>query len=309
MDEDELELPEAYGQEIDDEFKRTIERRAPAIVETEPVFHYASAEALKGIIETGKIWLSNASYLNDPQELAYPVGLASDVLAERGRTLGQTLGQVTRMARLQKAVIGHQRFPQWYTASFSLNGDDLSQWRAYCSNGGYSIGLDSKILCETLGSGFRLAWGRVEYEEEAQKTRITQLLDEFEARLKVLTGKYPTVPPLRIEEDLVDVLALAFSREFLFQKMRAFSSEREWRIGVLLLGDSDTPLFRIHNGTLVPYIERDLRKDGKLPLRSIHVCPLSDHDLSTHACQLLLRTNGYPAESISEVRRPQYRLR
>jgi hypothetical protein len=44
------------------------------------VYHYTTADGLKGIIEGGVLWATSAYYLNDSTEIMYGYRLLSDVL-------------------------------------------------------------------------------------------------------------------------------------------------------------------------------------------------------------------------------------
>ena len=45
------------------------------------IHHYTDDNGLRGILQSGKLWLTDAFYLNDPSELRYGVGIAMDTLA------------------------------------------------------------------------------------------------------------------------------------------------------------------------------------------------------------------------------------
>lgn len=101
-----------------------------------PIFHYASADTFVNILRRREIWATNAAYLNDANELSYPVTLAQQVLDD--------LAQEESDADLKSFVhdvaqdVGtHQVYKAWYVASFSSDGNLLSQWRAYCPRGGF----------------------------------------------------------------------------------------------------------------------------------------------------------------------------
>jgi len=124
------------------------------------VYHYTSMEAFVSIVESDSIWLSDYSYLNDKTELVHGVKVVSDVINE---LLGQGVSKEQEgllQAWLKKAAAPLQRV---CVASFSGDGDSLSQWRAY---GNVAIGfVPRKIGLHTNQS----QWSVVQYETEIQR--------------------------------------------------------------------------------------------------------------------------------------------
>jgi hypothetical protein len=86
----------------------------PASMDAEPapniVYHYTDDAGLRGIIESGTLWYTDVSYLNDPSEFKYGVSIATNVL-ER-----------TTANASQAAQIFYRDFRQFY-------GDGLGKHR------------------------------------------------------------------------------------------------------------------------------------------------------------------------------------
>ncbi len=124
------------------------------------VYHYTSMEAFVSIVESDSIWLSDYSYLNDKTELVHGVTVVSDAIKE---FLGQGVSieqEGLLQAWLEKAKAPLQRV---CVASFSGEGDSLSQWRAY---GNVAIGfVPHKIGIHANQS----QGGVVQYESEIQR--------------------------------------------------------------------------------------------------------------------------------------------
>jgi hypothetical protein len=102
---------------------------------------------LKGILETGEIWLTDIFSLNDPSELRHGLSHALKILNTKAATgppeskiFAKDFGAFTQQG-------GIQRSAHYFMCSFSSCGDDLGQWRAYADNGrGYALGFDGKGL-------------------------------------------------------------------------------------------------------------------------------------------------------------------
>ena len=96
------------------------------------LFHYTTQEGLLGIIDTKSLWMTSVRHLSDSTEFAYTVELVRENLnrklrAERGpfnNYYGAILGKLDVLKDMTLFV-----------GSFSEEGDLLSQWRAYTSNG------------------------------------------------------------------------------------------------------------------------------------------------------------------------------
>ncbi|HXM20831.1 MAG TPA: DUF2971 domain-containing protein [Terriglobales bacterium] len=121
-------------------FKEKVEGR------TSPgtVHHYTDDVGLSGILETGKLRLSNLFKLNDPSELRHGLSIASDILKTRAlrEPLAKLSADFHSYLETELQSTGH-----YFVCSFSSDGNDLGQWRAYADNGrGYALGFDLKAL-------------------------------------------------------------------------------------------------------------------------------------------------------------------
>src|SRR6202521_4389086 len=119
-------------------FKEKVEGR------TSPgtVHHYTDDVGLSGILETGKLRLSNLFKLNDPSELRHGLSIASDILKTRAlrEPLAKLSADFHSYLETELNTTGH-----YFVCSFSSDGNDLGQWRAYADNGrGYAHGFDLK---------------------------------------------------------------------------------------------------------------------------------------------------------------------
>jgi len=91
------------------------------------VHHYTSVRGALGILETGQLWFTERTHLNDPSELSHGIEIASAILCRQGRKQDAT--------RLDEVANGVFRDFRFFSASFSFEDDDLSQWRNYADDG------------------------------------------------------------------------------------------------------------------------------------------------------------------------------
>ena len=104
------------------------------------LYHYCSPEAFLNIIQGRKIWLSNSQNMSDYLEGSWIVGIINETLSELISTYSQdAINKVANTYNISKFSP--------YICCFSEDGDLLSQWRGYASDGhGFAIGFDSKLF-------------------------------------------------------------------------------------------------------------------------------------------------------------------
>ena len=90
------------------------------------VHHYTSIKGMLGILESGRMWFTERTHLNDTSELSHGIAIAQETLSRLGRKQ-----DATRLDEIAKSVFHDFRF---FSGSFSFEGDDLSQWRNYADD-------------------------------------------------------------------------------------------------------------------------------------------------------------------------------
>ncbi len=91
------------------------------------VFHYSSLDCVLSILESAKLWASDALHLNDASELAYGCDVFSEVLhssAVPPDVVRQCCDGAESLVLQTAKALGS------YVACFCAEGDLLSQWRA-----------------------------------------------------------------------------------------------------------------------------------------------------------------------------------
>jgi hypothetical protein len=131
------------AEEIVDAFLTTLEAVPPPPI----LYHYTNDAGLRGILESGKLWLTDILSLNDPSELSHGLSLATTILSGKAangppesKLFADDFAEMMRLGKVQKSG-------DYFICSFSSTGDDLGQWRAYADNGhGYALGFDANVL-------------------------------------------------------------------------------------------------------------------------------------------------------------------
>lgn len=102
------------------------------------LFHYTSLQGLSGIIQSGEIWVSKIGFSNDYMETRYPAQLIQDCIV---CCEGLKQDKIQRVANFFQKAISIFSEESCYSASFSKNGNLLSQWRGYTAGGGVALGI------------------------------------------------------------------------------------------------------------------------------------------------------------------------
>jgi hypothetical protein len=114
---------------------------------TAPLYHYTNAAGLEGIINNQQIWFTSYAHLNDPSELTFGMSVASGLLKEIG---AGSDSRIKIFCDMVTDLFTHENMRSafgFFIASFSKDGDDLGQWRAYGDNGrGFALGLAPRLF-------------------------------------------------------------------------------------------------------------------------------------------------------------------
>jgi hypothetical protein len=235
--------------------QRTFRRFSPYLGEVfrtpqPPVlYHYTNREGFLGIMNTRELWASNLRFLNDSRELQCGLEMISKVLHGNNNPLVKDVLDDNLVDPSDEAAYSV------YGVSFSAIGDDLSQWRAYGSGGGYAIGFpckwgDMSKTLQRFAQQNACFLGQVRYKEDEQR-KLAQLL------VSEMRTSYRPSDPL--------AMAAAFGRESglmiaSLMKDRSFEREEEWR---LIGPDARPDEIRYRNGRtgITPYIALNLNDE------------------------------------------------
>lgn len=246
------------------------------------LYHYTSGEGLIGIIESRAVWASDIRFLNDSREYALAVELVRTRLEARLREVRSRYDAALYQVLLEN--IGLTSVNHVYVTSFSQEGDQLSQWRAYCpSNGGYAIGFPGSALAQTVKPHEDRFLAQCVYDEETQETVIEDLIAAVESFSA--DQRHAGASPDRVYREAYKLLGKYMPLVAPILKHGSFEEEAEWRL--ICLGTSfenSEPLFRMGKSTLVPYFQHSLElKHEVLPVEEIIVGPTPHPDLAREA--------------------------
>jgi hypothetical protein len=252
----------------------------------ETLYHYTTTSGLVGILRGKKIWATNIGYLNDKMEFDQAIRVFKELV---GRDVIEGSAQI-EFDRMLKNL--DKLKSETFVASFSEKGDQLSQWRGYCSgDSGFNIGFNYVEL-------------RKKFEQENEPDMLLEKCiydqDEQKARLAE-AAKY--IRSKGFERPVGEAMGVGLYLLAPSFKNNAFSEEVEWRLIVYGPKGSDIK-FREGKGFLIPYYEIDLRADnGQLPIDWVTIGPTIYESESRTSLKMLLEQEGIPADRIrvSEV--------
>ncbi len=249
------------------------------------LYHYTSQQSLLGIIKTKKLWLTHVSFLNDLTEMSHALNLLKSKIQkitslETQDTEKQIYGLF--MGLLERITDNIPNF-NVFAFSFSENGDLLSQWRGYCSNGGYSLGFEYEVFEKLLATGLshpvEIELGKCLYEDSEHDQILTQILKTAvqsykEWEEKEQAGVYHE--PILKETVFASYFLLPLLKIAPFLKNSAFKEEQEWRM-ILTISDKSSVKFREGSKWIIPYYELGLSKDREpLRIKEIIIGPTID---------------------------------
>lgn len=258
------------------------------LLPTQGLYHYTSLEGLYGIINDGNIWATKIRYMNDSQEFRHSIDLAHQILFQPDliKKYGQTF--------IDK-IFGNLNIREGgniCVASFTENGDLLSQWRAYSGDApGYSLRFEADDLLRfDLSKKFKLR--KCIYDVGSQKGMIRSFFDQ--KRLDYLKVNENKIPTREFHEEVFS----KFDQIASLCKDPAFKEEREWRLVSAPLSFEDERFkFRKSKSSLLPYYEFPIRdpkkKTDQVNVDEIICGPNPNFESAERALRMFLWKHSY----------------
>jgi len=257
------------------------------------LYHYTSASALIGILKTKTLWATNIRFLNDSTEYQIALNIARRVIQERIST------STIKREKALFAVLEERLTDitgDVYVSSFTENGDQLSQWRAYCPTaGGYAIGFDSDALFQQQEKDTQFLV-RCIYEPAEHQKAVVHILEHLVGLAE--TSRRDGTDQDRVLRETYKLLGRLLPPLAPMLKDPSFAEEREWRLVRLgaPIGD-DSVKFRIGHSMLIPYCEHSFGELGA-PIEAVCVGPTPHPDLARESTESLLTSHGLPTATV-----------
>lgn len=323
-----------------DEHGRTLSRMArtsnelmpPSLREAAgPVYHYTSSIGLLGLVESGCMWASEATSLNDLAEVRHGWDVVNAWLAKQPAS--EAIELLTQLAD-DPLEEKHEVF----VLSGSTAPDDANQWRLYAQNGnGYAIELDATVELaaisdapkakqsvkasgggRTINLGWFLGesatvspWYHVLYTDSQAATALQELVTTTARELPRLETATDEVEYAELRDVLYGQALEALGAIAHLIKGSGFSGEREVRVVATFLLANQHIRYRSGPHGIVSYgvltrapkghpsnrvmhwpKKSDGPRPGKpLPIRSVRLGPLLNEEHISTVQRLLVSNN------------------
>jgi Protein of unknown function (DUF2971) len=261
------------------------------------VYHYTDLGTAEKLIQSRNLWLTDARYCNDREEMLDAMSVIASVFddAKRSGSLSRTT-PIVSLSMAEKtfldSVLGG------YQASFPnisalvccfCEGDDslatikpprqpqdiLSQWRGYGANGrGACVSFSAGDLWNAAVSVKGAMFQPVSYDHDAKSVVVESIV-----KLAIADFRMGKSTAIQNGADALSMITPLF-------KHPGFSEEREWRLVFMLqFAASAVPLyFRSRPDILVPYSDLNSLFGGvSLGLGDVMVGPSNLQDLNEAA--------------------------
>jgi hypothetical protein len=274
------------------------------------LWHYTTGEGLIGIVESGTLFATQASCLNDATEVRYGSNLLRDAfLALRQKTVvdaetAQLLDQL-ETAFLDDDPSNPSHAPSsWFITCFSTEEDDLSQWRGYCiGENGYAIGFRAGGL---FGNGLV---ARVNYDKQQHKVVAEQIADATIRFFRDGLEKERAASPAEWITEFLPAWTNWIGQLAPMVKDQSFSGEKEYRIiHQLQLSEMGRVRFRQRAALMSRHMPLTfplpiVTRSQVLPIVKVKVGPTRHKAVTRISVDTLLRQMGYGTGlvSVSEI--------
>lgn len=280
------------------------------------VYHYTTADGLKGIIESKRLWASGAYFLNDTSEIEYGCELTARILEESAvAPETEFIGKVLDKARsiLMDPIQRETRTATYYVACFCETDNLLSQWRTYGRQGGFAPGFRVADTRHLRSEPMTSTFGKVLYDKAEQLGLIHDLVIKVLSLLKrddVVRGDASNLSGEDVSyagQEVAQMLLWGTT----FLKAPDFAEEHEWRL-ICQPRDVDdrekvraagqVARFRTSSRGLIPYIELAWPQGPDtiptLPIDSVRFGPTQTHHMARTATRMFLDANGFQSVQV-----------
>jgi len=272
----------------------------------EEIWHYTTGASVISIIESGTLYATQVSCLNDSTEIRYASNLLMSALLDlRGSASlsaeeAKFMDEVIKFSSQEPAVSIH--IPsRWFVTCFSRQKDDLSQWRAYSGGeNGYALSFPAG---EFFGNNGLVV--HVNYDQELHKKLARTIAEAtihfFREGLNHRGGAWePWAKEFLPEWDL----ALSYLPPMV--KDPAFAAEDEYRIvHELVVGDLGSLKFRQKQSLMSRHLPLAFSRPNTsaqsqlLPIGEVMVGPSRYQEVSRTSVDTLLKQKGYTNVPVS----------
>jgi len=280
-----------------DELTDQLAARAAEFAVPATLFHYTKPAGLKGIIESGRLRLSDIFGLNDPSEMRHGVQYALNTL-QRAAANGHKGAQLF-VLRFSEQLGGElEEISRQFVVCFTPSGDDLGQWRAYADNGkGFALGFDGARLEAAFGQMPHLTGSfSMIYDDQSLRQAAERIATEALRAAEFPVGRGYDGPTLSA---YLHALSVQTSNAILYTAMYfkhpAYEVEREYRFEHVRAMDNVEGVVTVGSRS---YVEFDWRTRDPALLTHIVLGPAADQKQARQYAEECLRSVGIDPPSV-----------
>ncbi len=274
--------------------------------DSEIIYHYCTAEAFLAICSNKKLRFSDVFSMNDFLEMHWGYSIWESA---RGELLDIVDQEFLKQIDLILHTSGLIATP--LASCFSLDGDVLSQWRAYTGDGeGYAIGFQANLMTQLAVRPLKVLYDKKEQINEVKSVIRAMYAVESERAKKDSREFYDAC--LHFLLDLAALKNPAFKEEQEVRLLHALefeesnSSLRLADPGGIAFGANvaqEPVSFRMRNNVPVAFIDIDFTNHGQVnPVREVVVGPKNNARLS--GVSVFLETAGLPSVNVKRSNAP-----
>jgi hypothetical protein len=244
------------------------------------LYHYTTVAALKSIVESQHLHVSDIRYMNDASELSHGIEMMKRIAASCSPSDPDPAAA---------GLIETLSHPGVFVGCFSTEANLLSQWRGYCARGqGVSIGFRPDALVRAA-TAQRFSLGQCVYEDDQQGKVASSLLLCVE---DIPDGEPAYENTADLSDDESFDWTVSLPRIAALLKNPAFAEEKEWRLVShyeLTLEDEGIS-YRPGPSMLIPYWRFKLptRDNGSLDIEHVFIGPTPHPDESVRSLKRFL---------------------
>ncbi len=243
------------------------------------LYHYTDDAGLRGIIESGKLWLTDIFNLNDPSELQHGSSIAARLWnAEAKKNNSHSIDCFARRFHFG-CENDLKRAADIFTCSFSMDGDNLSLWRAYGDDGrGYALGFDAEALVNAF-KGSTPATESLSFPvtyDDSKLESVQQEIIELSIRHMSLLDQ---IDGDSAENDMINLFESVGTHAIwaaMFFKHKAYENELEFRLLQEFETNTHDAKLRYGHYEVIKYREFDWRIKRERVLKRIVIGPSAD---------------------------------
>lgn len=268
------------------------------------LYHYTTAEGMKGIIDHRSFWCTDINFLNDKQEIKYGKKIIIDrlnnfIANEHNESIKSLLTKL-------KEVIGIHNIYDTFIFCMSKENHLLYQWEYYANHGkGYNLGFifniefnnKTKISYDlnNLSENKHPVLRKVIYEIEEQFEIVDLYINSIIKGTKNILAQnnysdksWISIASLYVSNILLEMLCSL--------KSPSYKEEQEWRLVYMIQKTYKPELcnFRIRDNILIPflnmYLYNDVQRERYFPLQSINIGPMLSEDYTKSSIDKYLQS-------------------